>query len=67
MDAAGHARITDFYLAAVITDVDPELSTLLRHNHTLRWSAPEVLNGAIFSKEADIFSLAMVMIEVRHG
>ena len=47
--------------------MDPELSTLLRHNHTVRWTAPEVLNGARFSKEADIFSLAMVMIEVRHG
>jgi len=46
--------------------VDPELSTVLLRNHTLRWTAPEVLNGGKYSKEADIFSLAMVTIEVRH-
>ena len=51
----------------VTIDVDYELSTVLLRNHTLRWTAPEVLNGGKYSKEADIFSLAMVTIEVRHG
>ena len=33
----------------------------------VQWSAPEVLNGGVTSKETDVFSLAMVMIEVRDG
>ena len=32
-----------------------------------QWSAPEVLADGGMSQKADIFSLAMVMIEVRHG
>ena len=66
MDAHGQARITDFCLATVTTNVDSELSTLLLRSNTLRWTAPEVMNGGKYSREADIFSLAMVMIEVRH-
>ena len=31
---------------------------------TPRWSAPEVLTDATYSKESDIFSFAMVMVEV---
>ena len=38
-----------------------------QHGNTPRWAAPEVLEEGIYSKEADIFSFAMVMIEVRHG
>ena len=35
--------------------------------HTARWTAPEILNeGEPYSREADVFSFAMVMIEVRH-
>ena len=33
--------------------------------HTARWTAPEILNEqGTYSKEADIFSFALVMIEV---
>jgi len=42
-------------------------SISLQRGHTLRWTAPEVLNGGKYSKEADIFAFAMVMIEVRCG
>jgi len=35
--------------------------------HTARWTAPEILNEeGTFSKEADVFSFAMVMIEVHY-
>ena len=67
VDATGRARITDFYFATVITDMDSELGHLFRQCCTQRWTAPEVLKGGIYSEEADIFSLAMVMVEVRHG
>jgi hypothetical protein len=34
--------------------------------HIPRWTAPEILNNqGTYSKEADVFSFAMVMIEVR--
>ena len=46
------------------TDVDSELNTSLSHSHTDRWTAPEVLNGGACNEEADIFSFAMVTIEV---
>ena len=33
--------------------------------HTARWTAPEILNDqGTYSREADVFSFAMVMIEV---
>ena len=32
---------------------------------SMRWSAPEVLKGQAPSKKTDIYSFAMVMIEVR--
>ena len=34
----------------------------------LHYTAPEVLNGlGVLSKEADVFSFAMVMVEARRG
>ena len=46
------------------TDIDSELNTSLLRSHAHRWTAPEVLNGGACTKEADVFSLAMVTIEV---
>ena len=63
---SGHARIADFGLATVTQNPDSVRSVSGQHGHTVRWAAPEVLNEGIYSKEADIFSFAMVMIEVRH-
>ena len=66
IDASGHARITDFdqipVTAETIFEPTPSSQLLL----TSRWAAPEVLNEGPYSKEADIFSFAMVMIEVRY-
>ena len=43
-------------------------STLDHGGHTARWTAPEILNDVgTYSKEADVFSFAMVMIEVHQG
>ena len=34
----------------------------------LHYTAPEILNGSVaLSKEADVFSFAIVMVEVRRG
>jgi hypothetical protein len=36
-------------------------------HHSARWIAPEILDGrGTYSKEADVFSFAMVTIEVRY-
>ena len=67
VDNYGHARITDFGLAAVVQDLDCMQSISLQRGNTARWTAPEILKGGRYSNEADVFAFAMVMIEVRHG
>ena len=65
--ADGRARIMDFSLATVAVDEDSEQIPLDRRIGSEQWSAPEVLGYRIIRKKTDIFSFAMVMIEVRHG
>ena len=66
VDDFGHAYITDFGLATVTQNLDSMRSISLQRGDAARWTAPEVLSGGRYSKEADIFAFAMVMIEVRH-
>jgi len=67
MDSSGNALIADFGLATVTQNLDSIRSVTCQRGHTVRWTAPELLNEGVYSKETDIFSFAMVMIEVRHG
>ena len=68
VDAAGHARVTDFGLATVTQDLDSIRKGLGEHGHSARWIAPEILSDrGAHSKEADVFSFAMVTIEVSCG
>ena len=65
VDAAGHGRIADFGLAMVTQDMDSIRSPSIEHSDSVRWIAPEILDGRrTYSKEADIFSFAGVAIEV---
>ena len=58
--------ITDCGVAVVIQDLDSIRGAPDEHGDSTRWIAPEILaNRGTFSKEADVFSFAMVMIEVR--
>ena len=66
MDNSGIARVADFGLAMVTLNLDSMRSTSCQRGHTARWAAPEVLSEGSFSKGTDIFSFAMVMIEVGH-
>lgn len=67
VDVASHARLTDFGLATVTQNPDSIRSASVDRGHAVRWTAPEVLKEeGTYSKEADIFSFAMVTIEVRH-
>ena len=66
VDDAGRARITDFGLATVTQNLDSIRSAPSDQGHTARWTAPEILKEeGQHGKEADVFSFAMVMIEVR--
>ena len=64
MDDSGNARIVGFGTATVTQNLDSVQSSNYQRG-TPRWTAPEVLGGGPCGKEADVFSFAMVMIEVR--
>ena len=62
----GRARITDFGLAMVTQDLGSIRGASAEHGNTTRWIAPEILDGlGTYSKAADVFSFAGVVIEVR--
>ena len=66
VDASDHARVTDFGLAVVTQNLDSVRNNSDGCGDSARWIAPGILNGqGTYSKEADVFSFAMVTIEVR--
>ena len=67
MDDTGNARLADFGLATVTQNLDSVRSATCQRGFTPRWAAPEVLDEGMYSKEADVFSFAMVMVEVSYG
>ena len=64
VDDSGHARIADFGLAAITKNSNSIQSAPHQHGFTLRWTAPEVVANREPTKEGDMFSFAMVTIEV---
>jgi serine/threonine protein kinase len=64
VDGSGCARLADFGLAMVAKNLDSKTSDASQRGYTVGWAAPEVMEKEIYSKEADMFSLAMVMVEV---
>ena len=68
VDHLGRARITDFALAAVSQDKCSTCGVMKMHKNNTRWTAPEILEETgPLTKKADVFSFAMVMIEVSRG
>lgn len=63
------ALIADFGVAMVVRNVDSmQIQRDTRQDmFSPQWSALEVLNGENPTKESDVYSLAMVAIEVGHG
>lgn len=66
VDGTPHACIADFGIATVTRNLDSVRPATHQNAHTPIWSAPEVLLGESLSKESDIYSLAMTMIEVHY-
>ena len=58
------ALIADFGIATVTKNLDSIRPATHQNIHTPRWSAPEVLREENPSKESDVYSFAMLMIEV---
>lgn len=67
MDDSGRARIAGFSHTTVTRNMDSMRSASDRFGYFPRWPAPEGLRDGESSKEGDIFSFAMVMIEVCDG
>jgi hypothetical protein len=66
VDRLGRAHITDFTLTEIACDQGSARRVTDVPDHDTRWTAPEVLEGAPrLTKEGDIFSFSMVMVEVR--
>jgi len=68
VDGGRRARLTDFGLASImlgeksiISAQDPSVTT------AVTWAAPEILGGGPVSREGDIFTFAMVTVEVHPG
>ena len=66
VDNVPHARIMDFGITIVTKNPNSVRHPTHQGAHTPRWSAPEILHKQNPSKESDVYSFAMVTIEVRH-
>ena len=66
VENTGHAYIADFGLSKITRNPNSIRSASFQNGYTMQWAAPEVLIKEEYSKKADIFSLAMVVIEVCH-
>jgi eukaryotic-like serine/threonine-protein kinase len=65
IDADGHARLTDFGLTFITRgDNSTRVVQGLDIAGTTAWAAPEILRGGSVTKEGDVFTLAMVSVEV---
>ena len=65
VEDSGQVRIADFGLAKITRNLDSIRSASYQGGFSPRWAAPEVCDRGECTKAADIFSFAMVAIEVR--
>ena len=65
IDEDGHARLTDFGLTFIVRGEYSVASPQDSHiTSTATWAAPEILGRDPVSKEGDVFTFAMVAVEV---
>ncbi|KAF8526292.1 kinase-like domain-containing protein [Hysterangium stoloniferum] len=65
IDDAGHARIIDFGLSRILSDVHGEGEEYYPSGTSLCWCAPELLvEGALRTKSSDIFAFGSTILEL---
>lgn len=64
VDGTPHSRIADFGITTVTKNLDSMQPATVQTVHTPRWSAPEVMREENPSRASDVYSFAMIMIEV---
>ncbi|KAF9647776.1 kinase-like protein [Thelephora ganbajun] len=68
VESTGRVQITDIGLVMVTQNLDSIRGASAEHEDSARWIAPEILDDrGTYSKEVDVFSFAMVTIEVFTG
>jgi len=75
IDENGRARLTDFGLLAIVSDLpQPTFSTTLAMAGTIGWTSPELLDPDQFgmkdsqpTKKSDCYALGMTILEVLSG
>lgn len=66
IDKDGRARLTDFGLTSIIRgDNSTRAPQVADMTGVATWAAPEILRGGAVTKEGDVFTFAMVTVEVR--
>ena len=64
VDNVPHARIADVGITIVTKNLDSICADTRQDVHTSRWSAPEIFCEQNPSEKSDVYSFAMVTIEV---
>jgi hypothetical protein len=67
LDQDGRARLVDFGIARVLTEVASRLTADGDAIGTLRYMAPEQLTGAVVDARTDLFGLGMLLVEMLTG
>ena len=65
VDNAGHPLIMSLGSASFVGEGNSAEDNQGGPGSTEQWAAPEILNGGAYSEQGDIFSFAMLAIEVR--
>ena len=66
MEDSGCVLIADFGLANITKNPGSVPIHSVQKGLSFQWASPEVWERDDYSKKADVFSFAMVMIEVHH-
>jgi hypothetical protein len=67
LDQDGRARLVDFGIARVLTEVASRLTADGDDMGTLRYMAPEQLTGSAVDDRTDLFGLGLVLVEMLTG
>jgi serine/threonine protein kinase len=67
VDETGHPLIMSLGSTSVVDEGNSAEDDRGGPDSTEQWAAPEILNGGAYTEQGDVFSFAMLAIEVRRG